>query len=52
MPSPFPGMDPYLERPGIWPGLHTVMCSDMAYALNAALPKNFVARGGMYVSTW
>ena len=22
MPSPFPGMDPYLEAPGIWPDLH------------------------------
>ncbi len=22
MPSPFPGMDPYLEQPGIWIGFH------------------------------
>jgi len=22
MPSPFPGMDPWLERPGLWPDLH------------------------------
>lgn len=22
MPSPFPGMDPYLERPGLWPDVH------------------------------
>lgn len=22
MPSPFPGMDPYLEDPGLWPGFH------------------------------
>jgi hypothetical protein len=22
MPSPFPGMDPYLEHPALWPGVH------------------------------
>ena len=22
MPSPFPGMDPYLESPDIWPDFH------------------------------
>lgn len=22
MPSPFPGMDPYLEAPGLWPNVH------------------------------
>ena len=22
MASPFPGMDPYLEQPGLWPGFH------------------------------
>jgi hypothetical protein len=22
MPSPFPGMDPYLENPEFWPGVH------------------------------
>ena len=22
MASPFPGMDPYLEQPGVWPGFH------------------------------
>ena len=25
MPSPFPGMDPYLEDPAIWPGVHAAM---------------------------
>ncbi len=23
MPTPFPGMDPYLEQPGLWPEVHT-----------------------------
>jgi len=22
MPTPFPGMDPYLERPDLWPHVH------------------------------
>jgi len=22
MPSPFPGMDPYLEHPALWPDVH------------------------------
>ena len=25
MPTPFPGMDPYLEREGLWPDLHTAL---------------------------
>src|SRR5829696_1589277 len=25
MPSPFPGMDPYLEHPALWPGAHDSM---------------------------
>ncbi|MBI3467805.1 MAG: DUF4058 family protein [Planctomycetes bacterium] len=25
MPSPFPGMDPYLETPAEWPGLHHLL---------------------------
>jgi hypothetical protein len=23
MPSPFPGMDPYLEHPDLWPEVHS-----------------------------
>jgi hypothetical protein len=25
MPSPFPGMDPYLEAPDIWPDFHNAL---------------------------
>ncbi|MGB3767260.1 MAG: DUF4058 family protein [Phormidesmis sp.] len=25
MASPFPGMDPYLEHPEIWPGVHLLL---------------------------
>ena len=28
MPSPFPGMDPYLERPADWPGFHGDLISE------------------------
>ncbi|WP_416223741.1 DUF4058 family protein [Thermoflexus sp.] len=27
MPSPFPGMDPYLERPDLWPDFHGNLAS-------------------------
>ena len=44
MPSPFPGMDPYLERPTLWPDLHL----ELIRAVRAALvpkvaPRYYVA---------
>ncbi len=27
MPSPFPGMDPYLEPPHLWPDVHHALIS-------------------------
>ena len=33
MPSPFPGMDPYLERPGQWPSFHVNFIVGMAQHL-------------------
>ncbi|MGB0387355.1 MAG: DUF4058 family protein [Ardenticatenaceae bacterium] len=27
-PSPFPGMDPYLERPGLWHEVHADLIND------------------------
>lgn len=33
MPSPFPGMDPYLENDGVWPDLHQRLIVNMADAL-------------------
>ncbi|HMN31158.1 MAG TPA: DUF4058 family protein, partial [Caldilineaceae bacterium] len=29
MPTPFPGMDPYLERPGLWSQVHTSLIVDI-----------------------
>ncbi len=33
MPTPFPGMDPYLEQPGLWPEVHTRLIVAIADAL-------------------
>jgi hypothetical protein len=44
MPSPFPGMDPYLEDPAHWPGVHMQIISEMQAELNRRLlPRYFAA---------
>ena len=43
MPSPFPGMDPYLEDPVFFPGLHSFLITGLAAALNGVLPPSYVA---------
>jgi hypothetical protein len=44
MPSPFPGMDPYLEHPDLWPGLHNRLIVRIADLLSPQLrPKYFVS---------
>ena len=44
MPTPFPGMDPYLERPDLWPNVHSSLIvairDDLAPRLR---PKYYVA---------
>ncbi len=43
MPSPFPGMNPYFEQPGLWRGFHTSLIVKMMDALGpAAAPRYFV----------
>jgi hypothetical protein len=44
MPSPFPGMDPYLEDPELWPDVHHTLISEIRNALNPALRPRYVAR--------
>ncbi len=44
MPSPFPGMDPYLEAPDIWPDLHEALAGEMRGELNFLLPQPYYAR--------
>ncbi|MFO0852636.1 MAG: DUF4058 family protein [Gemmataceae bacterium] len=43
MPSPFPGMDPWLERPVVFPSLHGRLIHSIGAVLNAALPPGYVA---------
>jgi hypothetical protein len=44
MPSPFPGMNPYLERPDLWPGLHLLLIANLSDLLAPQLsPKYIVA---------
>ncbi|MBI5350560.1 MAG: DUF4058 family protein, partial [Chloroflexi bacterium] len=46
MPSPFPGMDPYLENPTMWPDLHHRLITYIADTLQPALRPNYNARIG------
>lgn len=42
--SPFPGMNPYLEHPDLWPGVHHYLISEIARFLSPQLrPKYRVA---------
>jgi Protein of unknown function (DUF4058) len=44
MPSPFPGMNPYLEHPELFPGFHHLLISEIARFLSPQLrPKYRVA---------
>src|SRR5215468_3328690 len=44
MASPFPGMDPYLEDPGIWPDFHAKFINYLQESLGDRLPEHYVAR--------
>ena len=44
MPSPFPGMDPYLEDPELWPDVHHRLISQIQAALNPCLRPKYIAR--------
>ena len=43
MPSPFPGMDPWLERPMTFPTLHNTLIIAMQRALKPLLPLGYLA---------
>ena len=49
MPSPFPGMDPYLEDPTGWGGVHLALIVAIQAELNRVLPAGFVAKIDEYV---
>ncbi len=42
--QPFPGMDPYLEAPDIWPDFHNRLATALSTMLNAQLPAPYYAR--------
>ncbi len=44
MRSPFPGMDPYLEAPDIWPDFHDALAGAIREGLNRTLPRPYYAR--------
>lgn len=44
MPSPFPGMDPYLEALDIWPDFHDRFAAQLSSELNTVLPAPYYAR--------
>lgn len=46
MPSPFPGIDPYLESQGYWPDFHASLTTYCRDALNDVLPESYEARLG------
>ncbi|HET7090401.1 MAG TPA: DUF4058 family protein [Anaerolineae bacterium] len=41
MPTPFPGMDPYLERPGVWEDIHTPLILEIANLLEPRIQPLF-----------
>lgn len=44
MPSPFPGMDPYLEHPLVWQDVHTSLAGEIRDPLVPRLRLRYVAR--------
>src|SRR5580765_4063625 len=44
MPSPFPGIDPYLEGQGHWLDFHARFVPVLADAINERLPEDYLAR--------
>ena len=46
MPSPFPGMDPYIEASDLWGDFHHCLIADIERALAEILPDRYVVRVG------
>jgi hypothetical protein len=49
MPSPIPGMDPFLEDPAVFPDLHDNLIAELRTAINAQLPPPYYARSASRV---
>lgn len=50
MELPFPGMDPYLEQPGLWPDVHNSLITAMRDTLQAQIAPGYVARITPYIA--
>ncbi len=44
MPSPFPGMDPFIEKPELWSDFHSDLASEIRGRLNQRFQPRYVAR--------
>jgi len=49
LPSPIPGMDPFLEDPAVFPDLHDNLIAELRNAINAQLPPPYYARSASRV---
>ena len=50
MPSPFPGMDPYIEDPEVWNDFHNSVADEIRAHLNGTIQPRYVARLIPYVT--
>jgi Protein of unknown function (DUF4058) len=50
VPSPFPGMDPYIETPGLWSDFHSNLASEIQAQLNRRIQPRYFARLTPYVT--
>lgn len=50
MPSPLPGMDPYIEQPIVWGDFHSRLASAISASINARVRPRYVARLTPYVT--
>lgn len=49
MPSSFPGMNPYLEKPAVWSDFHSTFIGAIRAALNAVITPKYFARLGEHL---
>ncbi|MEZ4861611.1 MAG: DUF4058 family protein [Caldilineaceae bacterium] len=50
MPSPFPGMDPYIEQPSLWGDFHNALATEIRNRLNGLIRPHYFARLIPYVT--
>lgn len=50
MPSPFPGMDPFIEAPQVWSDFHPDLAGQIRASLNQVIQPRYVARLSPYVT--